>query len=277
MNEVRGDLTFEEMVQGLVNGLRPTFLAVQGWLQQPEVARCMTVRRDPALPERLKGAIQFVEEMPKRLQKSLRESGRMLHPNISLADVAEVVRTYERDGTHVARALVDKLNEQVVNDRNFRTDLALRWSGSKRWPILEQILKVHDLGLFFVSVPAAISMAEGLVVDCVSHNGYLAQSKLIEHIRGLVAPDEFFGPAAERFLASVVLAKFEHGMPIPPFSRHAILHGGDIAYGTKEHSVLAIVWLDYLMQTHTETLATPRSPDPPSSSTRRPDGVNGHG
>jgi hypothetical protein len=55
-----------------------------------------------------------------------------------------------------------------------------------------------------------------------------------------------FDAAVQLFYFEVVLANFEHGEQIPFLSRHAILHGADVGYGTKSNSLRTILLFDYV-------------------------------
>jgi hypothetical protein len=245
MNAPTDDLA--PTLQGFLDKLRLAAEVVQTWLREPEIARWLNLFNDPA---KLAAMSRAIKEMPAKLKDSLRDTGRVLHPDLTGDDVLKILSTYEEDGTQAVIALVDAFHAELVADERFRTEVAARWTGSRRWPILSQVFQAHDLGLFSVSIPTALSLAEGLVVEYVGHSGQLSGRGLAQYAIDLSTEDKFFGPIVEDFVTGLLLRKFEHGVPPPAFNRHAILHGADLAYGTKENSVLAIIWLDYLMYLH---------------------------
>jgi hypothetical protein len=229
--------------------LQPIAEAWRARVQDPEFQRSLAL-----LVAKLESAQEFADGLPERITRSLRDSGRIVHPSLTLHEVARIVQTHEEHGTDSAVSVVDAVHEELLGRPDFRDELANRWSQSRRWPILAQVLEAHDRHLYLVSVPAALALAEGVVVDCVGHVGRLGGTKLKEYIRGMTKTDELLGPTAAEFGAGLIGSHFAHGAPPPPFSRHAILHGGDVAYGTRQNSVLAIVWVDYLMHLYQEAV-----------------------
>lgn len=57
---------------------------------------------------------------------------------------------------------------------------------------------------------------------------------------------KLFRPLAQEVLGGL-LRRFEHGTPPAQLNRHAVMHGGDARYGTRENAIAAIVWADYIM------------------------------
>lgn len=71
---------------------------------------------------------------------------------------------------------------------------------------------------------------------------------LRSHIRTLAAVESVTGGMFASFVNDALLAQFQHGSLAPPFSRHAILHGGDIDYATEVNSRTAILLLDNMRE-----------------------------
>lgn len=96
------------------------------------------------------------------------------------------------------------------------------------------------------SVPALLAQLEGLIADASSHAGRMNATAWREHMNEAASRDPLVGTLVKRFVNAVLAAPFEHGAPITsPLSRHAILHGGDVDYGTLTNSRTAILLVDY--------------------------------
>jgi hypothetical protein len=224
-----------EVARGLEQALAP--------LRTPEFA-------SRAL-EFLRGLAHFnewLEQAPLELRSAFEREGIFPHLGLlSLSELGELLVEFRRSG---ATAAIERLHlhyEALFADSEFRRTLAKRWQASHRWHVLEQVLKAHDAGLYAVSIPTALAQAEGIVADAVGHSGRLSGKQLRDHLVSLRTTEDIEGPAIDAFLDNFLFSPFEHGAPIPRFSRHAILHGADVGYGTKRASLVSMVWVDYLL------------------------------
>ena len=201
-----------------------------------------------------------LKEFPSELQEALIGEGHVPHMyELSLKDLAEVVRAHKEGGSSAAVQLLHELHlELFTKGSPARTQIECRWQRSKRWPILSQVLQAHDAGLYGVSIPAAIAQVEGVIADRFHRGGRLQNKKLkeeyipelwptAEDLKQLVDLEPVVARLVDAFVTRVFLADFDWGDPIPRLSRHAILHGADIDYGTLQNSIQALVWLDVLL------------------------------
>ena len=208
---------------------------------------------------------QWFEEAPEALRAALVAEGAFPHPGImTLHDLNELIVEFRLRGPTAAVERLHRLHEELFADTDFRSRLKARWEKSRRWAILEHILRAHDAELYCVSVPAALAQAEGIVVDAMAHTGMLPGGQLRAYIAHLRTEPNLEGLAVDDFASKFLFAGFTHGSSIPRFSRHAILHGADTAYGTKRSSLLALVWVDYLLMLSEQR--TTISPNQQSSS-----------
>ncbi len=120
----------------------------------------------------------------------------------------------------------------------------------KRLPIIEEGIKAHHEGRYLLSVPALLPQVEGLIVDGFSRKGWVGNTAVQLLAKRLLQDDGEvpFHSAVSSFYLGTVLRKFEHGDAVPVgVSRHAVLHGGDIAYGTETNSLKTILLIDCLV------------------------------
>lgn len=131
------------------------------------------------------------------------------------------------------------------------------WRGrhllARRFHILEAAIDAHCRGGYWLSVPVLLAQAEGIVADGFNHKGRMNASQYGAYRAELFeAGDDELTPAAVNdalveFCASVVYVAFAHGEPLSStLSRHAILHGGDVAYGTEASSLKLLLLIDSL-------------------------------
>ncbi|MFZ5894769.1 MAG: hypothetical protein ACOY0T_27140 [Myxococcota bacterium] len=190
---------------------------------------------------------QWLRELPNQLKEALSDAGTIPHPELTLQDLATVMRAHQTGGHQAAVSRIQHLNEELFAQADFRSSLRIRWHASRRHAVLEQVLSAHEAGLYAVSIPAALAQAEGIVADAARHTGAMKLRHYKGYITQLGDEPNVDGPSVEHFVENFLLASFRHGDPVPSFSRHAILHGADVDYGSKEKSIRALVWVDYLL------------------------------
>lgn len=190
---------------------------------------------------------EWLKTAPEQLRQGLEDDGTIPHPELSLGDLARVTRAFDDRGKEGAVEVLNTLHSDLFADEDFMRRLKVRWSGSNRAPVLEQILAAHEAGLYAVSVPAGLAQAEGVVVDAVGHKGTLTAKMLLQHLATLSPDAGVHGPVVAQFINKFLFMQFHHGSSVPLFSRHAILHGADIRYGTKSNSLRTLIWIDYLL------------------------------
>jgi hypothetical protein len=189
---------------------------------------------------------------PSVLNDAIRSRGLIVPlSRMSLTDVRELLEIYRRLGD---RAVTDRLvlhYDQIFGAPDFLNNLSSSWASRQslrpRLPILTQALRAHELALFAVSIPALIAQFEGIVADLSGHVGKMTFAELKRHV-GTLAGASAIGDILGTFVTDALLAQFHHGSLIPPFSRHAILHGGDIAYSTEMNSRTAILLIDQITE-----------------------------
>jgi hypothetical protein len=193
-------------------------------------------------------ANRWAEEAPGKLKEALATGGVVPHPQISLLELRELTTVFEASGSRAAAAYLTKLHEELLTSESFRQEAQKRWQQVGRWQVFSEVLAAYDAQLYSVAIPPAIAQAEGIVAHLFGLKG-MKVAEFKKRIAELHDDDmELFGPLAQEVVAGL-LQPFEHGSPSGRLNRHAVMHGGDAQYGTKENAVAAIVWADYIMYT----------------------------
>ena len=229
-------------LERLVRPLRDAMDATLAPLRTPEAIAALT-----ELVRRFQEVAKWLDGAPEQLRAALEDAGVVPHPDLSLPDLVNVIRAFRERGRDAAVETLRILHSELFDDPRFRASLRARWLATRRGSALEQILQAHEAGFYAASVPAALAHAEGIIADAAGHTGHLKQDVLLGYVESMRAEDDLYGPVVAQFVGKFLFTRFLHGDPIPPFSRHAILHGADTAYGTKEKSLQALLWVDYLL------------------------------
>lgn len=100
----------------------------------------------------------------------------------------------------------------------------------------EEILNQIELGyqdkLFYLVVPILFTVIEGIIAKSFNHEGKMNGKQLKNYINKLLGNSNI--RSVQEVIDKRMFISFEHGDEIDsPISRHAILHGGDISYGTE--------------------------------------------
>ncbi|MCM3635296.1 hypothetical protein [Paenibacillus camelliae] len=172
-------------------------------------------------------------------------------------EIIEIVELFEKDKEQ-AILFVNKLMLKKFNSETLRVMLEL-WGESSffqnRKSIFQDIIKAHELELYNVSIPTTIAQIEGVIAQGFNHSGMMGSKLMKEYMTKLLSDKDnySFDEAVKAFYFEIVLGNFEHGKPIDSFlNRNAILHGGDVSYGTIENSLKSILLLDYVLEKITE-------------------------
>lgn len=107
--------------------------------------------------------------------------------------------------------------------------------------ILNQIECGYEKKLFYLVVPVLFALIEGIIARGFQHKGRMDGNQLKEYINELGDETE----SLQEVINKRMLISFEHGKKVDsPISRHAILHGGDIKFGT-EAAALRLLLIFY--------------------------------
>ncbi|MCM3792478.1 hypothetical protein M3690_04125 [Priestia megaterium] len=119
----------------------------------------------------------------------------------------------------------------------------------KRMPIIEQAIKAHKLEMYYASITTLLPQLEGILADGTNHTGDMNVRKKLPLVLNKEDAVLVFDSNVKEYYEDTVLEGFEHNKTLKSkFSRHAILHGGDTGYGTKNNSLRCILLFDYLFE-----------------------------
>ncbi len=167
----------------------------------------------------------------------------------------DIIEIYQNKGVLEAKKytgnLLIKLYDKEMLIRLLKSWKSKEWL-SKRTSILENVINAHIEGKYILSIPAMFPQIEGIIVDGYGHTGWFDEKKLKKYINKLYKDDGKSFSVDEvisTFLLGTVWAKFQHGTKASSsLSRHAILHGADVTYGTAENSLKTILLFNYLQK-----------------------------
>lgn len=108
--------------------------------------------------------------------------------------------------------------------------------------LVSQIREGYKLRLFYLVVPTVLLLIEGIVIKSNSYKGKVKTCEYKKMLNKIIdsQSNDFF----KNIVHKKMLAQFDHGQIIDsPISRHAILHGGDLKYGTECNSIRLVLIL----------------------------------
>lgn len=122
-----------------------------------------------------------------------------------------------------------------------------------RLPILRNVIRAHNLGMYYVSIPALLAQFEGTVVEALKITGRVDGEIFKVLLNILLKNDHETDLDIERetykYYKENLLVSFDHGLnPESEISRHAILHGGITDYGKQSNSLKLILLFDFIIE-----------------------------
>lgn len=119
-----------------------------------------------------------------------------------------------------------EIRKQIISDL-IDIDVAKEYE-----EILNQIESGYEQKLFYLVIPALFALIEGMIARGFQHKGRMNGKQFKKYINELLDGDET--DCLQEIINKRMLVSFEHGEEVnSPISRHAILHGGDIKFGTE--------------------------------------------
>ncbi len=176
--------------------------------------------------------------------------------HVKLNVIENIIDAYKNTG------LVDK--EKVISryicdfyDKKMLVGILSDWKKKKllssRIGILKDAIEAHTKRKYNLSVPVLLTQIEGIIADGFYHKGQLYEPRINAYL------DELFLVSSSgikqydklliEFFNQNMMVSFVHGDTVTSHtSRHAIIHGKDLKYGTEENSLKLILFLNYLQQ-----------------------------
>lgn len=175
-------------------------------------------------------------------------------PHIAYQTVCEVVEIYndiilsnQQKKKLITKTIIHYYDQEVLDKiLNYWKEKLLL---TKRAKILTDAINAHKLGKYNLSVPILISQLEGVLANGFYHKGQLHEPGYKCYLKEVmtISTNPYFDNIAIDFFINVLMINFQHGKNILSLSsRHAILHGADVKYGSKENSLKMILLLDYI-------------------------------
>ena len=225
-----------------------------------ESLRELMIAAEPRLRAFALGLMQTTElfehwerQAPTVLKDSISSHGLIIPlSQMSFPDLVALLALHRDGGEAAVVRRIGGLYDEIFGAAGFLDDLEATWAAhpilKRRATLLRETLEAHRLRMFGVSIPTLIAQFEGLVADATNHRGEMNGPILRSHIANLTARESVTGGMFSSFVNDALLAQFQHGCVVPPFSRHAILHGGDIDYATEMNSRTAILLIDNMRE-----------------------------
>jgi hypothetical protein len=196
------------------------------------------------IAQRLKEHQEAIQKLPAALQAAL--AGRaIVHPELSLPDIGAILQSFNEGGEDAAVQKARGLLTELLAWPAFRQGFEERWAASHRWTVMREVLAAFDAGMYCVAIPPALAQVDGIVAEFFELKG-VNSDVVKQRVLELHEEKDWLAPSAQRFLAEI-FAKFKWGTPTLQMNRHAIAHGADTSYGTRDNAVMAIMWADYVL------------------------------
>lgn len=195
--------------------------------------------------------LNALKERVRKFYDVLKQLGWPPHGDMNLAEVGAIVRNVEEFGVD---AVADAVDGYFLRKYDFAEILRMSsgWKQKvrpRRLEIMDQAIQAHNYRLYYVSVPTILAQIEGIIADNTKHKGKMSGSCLTTYLEREFGEKEPLSLEYSflEFCKTVLYDGFGHGQPIiSGLSRHAIVHGGDVDYGTKASSLKAILTFDSL-------------------------------
>ena len=242
-------------------GVLASFASTQSYLSRI-TSQYNSIFSNPALRELLaqwRGALDLRTEFALVMSELGWPPPEYLPPKAKQAIIAAYQALGAEPSEDDLRGFIGQVEEKILY---YYTEDAIRWSFrgwdrkhllARRLHVLQAGIDAHVRGDYLLSVPVLLAQAEGIVADGFNHKGRMS-GKTFERYRADLFESEEDGPVPEavsdaviQFCVGVVYVAFEHGtQTASTLSRHAILHGADVAYGTPANSLKVLLFIDFL-------------------------------
>lgn len=210
--------------------------------------------------EKIYEVAKRLEEDTIRFKAIMLEVGFPPHNSIPLSEIPRIVRIYDEMGTEYTKRLIERYMTLIVYREEELGEIQKTWERAKwlekRIKIINSGIDGHINGFYHLTVPTFLAQIEGILVEGMLtldesmadiRIKYKEQKNFISQIILGDTGSFSFDEEIEKIYTTIILADFERGKEInSDLSRHAILHGEDVNYGTKLNSLKSILIFDYL-------------------------------
>ncbi|PFS16476.1 hypothetical protein COK55_06955 [Bacillus cereus] len=200
------------------------------------------------------------EEATLKFKTIMIELGFPPHDSMPVNITGHVIRLYEEKGVEYTGRFLERYMCMFVYNKETLTEMHNSWQQvewlEKRLPIISTVIEGHFNGYYMLTVPAILAQIEGVLVEGILKLEAVAPDEQIKFRHQKNFLGQFllgdkgsfsFDEQIEEFYLNTVLVNFDRGKEVESdLSRHAILHGEDVNYGTKINSLKGILIFDYL-------------------------------
>lgn len=199
--------------------------------------------------EKLKIATEQLNEYISEYDKLLIKLG---YPPIDF-DISEVKYIVEsKDDTNICN-IIDSLIIKEYTDEKI-AQIFKGWEKylflTKRIKLLEDSFYAYKIEKYSLSIPLILAELEGTVADFFDIKGKsnmkLYKKYVLDSLENIQIED--YKKITKAYFMNYILSDFFHGDKIPKFSRHAIMHGADVEFGTKVNNINLILTLDVIFE-----------------------------
>ncbi|EOQ06082.1 hypothetical protein [Bacillus cereus] len=208
----------------------------------------------------LREMAQRHEEATLKFKTIMVELGFPPHDFMRINITGRIIQMYEEKGAEYTRRFIERFMCMFVYNKEILIEMRNSWQQAewleKRLPIISTAVEGHLNGYYTLTVPAILAQMEGILVEGILKLEAVAPDEQIKFRHQKSFLGQFllgdkgsfsFDEQIEEFYLNTVLANFDRGKEVESdLSRHAILHGEDVNYGTKVNSLKCILIFDYL-------------------------------
>lgn len=168
-------------------------------------------------------------------------------------DISDVKFIIENKHNNNICEIIDSLIIEEYNDERI-AQILNRWQKysflTKRIKLLEDSFDAYRIEKYSLSIPLMFAELEGTVADFFNIKGKsnmkLYKKYVLDALESTQIED--YKKITKAYFMNYILTDFFHGDKIPKFSRHAIMHGADVNFGTKVNNINLILTLDIIFE-----------------------------
>lgn len=168
-------------------------------------------------------------------------------------DIPEIRYIVDNKGNENICEVIDSLIIEKYDDE-YMDEIINGWSKydflSNRINLFNDAIYAHKIEKYSLSIPLLLSQLEGTVSEFFNVKGKSKMKSYKGYVEDILEKNKITHDKKilKAYFMNFVLENFVYGDKIPKFSRHAILHGADIDFGTKINSINLIITLNIIFE-----------------------------
>lgn len=194
---------------------------------------------------RFNDILERVPVVTKEALLLMAENGWFVDPELTISFCAEFLSAHEDgDINEIETALVDFFEERCGD---IHQDIVARFP--LRASVLDAAFSAHQNGQYDLSVPVFLAQADGVSNELFGKHYFRNNERkdIARYVNQLIDASYdsvLLAPLCEK--SHFPISKPGNGKNVRHLNRHAILHGDFVDYGTKENSLKAMSFLNYI-------------------------------